>query len=431
MNHFAFLNNILTLYNTVLIKLIILILLSFCSTNVQSQPPQLVNYFNNQISDIQDNKPKNGQILELLIPDIKSSDSSYNFIYYKSNRSKKIKKNIIYSKLGNIKINNAITFANKLTIDSVLNENYKTVLICSWVDENGYVKSKNKKFVNKFIITDLDSALLLNEIILLDKKYISPFSKKDISFSGIKLFFNQYSTSFYLKATFYFILFLWVLSLIRQLYLLVLYKRNPLEIIDRIIYIENNPDKIWLLDLNNNNPDLAEYYWNWQKVFQKSNIFNNLLMNNYNVNKHEAKEINESIKLYNDYMNSEVDPEIIKKHNHQVKIKIKEWESKNNKKVGVDKFDDFDSLFLDYYNNEILNQEDGEIEKKFKKNKFIRGDIWKKFDKNISKIKNSVNDTAITFLKEKGIHIPILNEKPLKKDYYIEMINVLNKYKIT
>ena len=63
MNHFAFLNNILTLYNTVLIKLIILILLSFCSANVQSQPPQLVNYFNNQISDIQDNKPKKGQIL--------------------------------------------------------------------------------------------------------------------------------------------------------------------------------------------------------------------------------------------------------------------------------------------------------------------------------------------------------------------------------
>jgi len=218
--------------------------------------------------------------------------------------------------------------------------------------------------------------------------------------------------------------------LIRQLYLLVLYKRNPLEIIDRIIYIENNPDKIWLLDLNKNNPDLAEYYWNWQKVFQKSNIFNSLLMNNYKVNKREAKEINESIKLYNDYMNSDVDPEIITKHNHQVKIKIKEWESKNNKKVGVDKFDDFDSLFLDYYNNEILNQEDGEIEKKFKKNKFIRGDIWKKFDKNISKINNSVNDTAVKFLKEKGIHIPILNEKPLKKDYYIEMINVLNKYKI-
>jgi hypothetical protein len=430
MNHFAFLNNILTQYNKVFKKLIILILLFFCSTNVQSQPPSLVNYFNNQISDIQDSKPKNGQILELLIPEIKSPDSSYNFIYYKSNRSKKIKKNIIYSILGNIKINNAKTFANKLTVDSVLNENDKTILICSWVDENGYVKSKNKKFVNKFIITDLDSALLLNEIILLDKKYISPFSKKDISFSGIKLFFNQYSTSFYLKATFYFILFLWVLSLIRQLYLLVLYKRNPLEIIDRIIYIENNPDKIWLLDLNKNNPDLAEYYWNWQKVFQKSNIFNSLLMNNYKVNKREAKEINESIKLYNDYMNSDVDPEIITKHNHQVKIKIKEWESKNNKKVGVDKFDDFDSLFLDYYNNEILNQEDGEIEKKFKKNKFIRGDIWKKFDKNISKIKNSVNDTAVKFLKEKGIHIPILNEKPLKKDYYIEMINVLNKYKI-
>jgi len=154
MNHFAFLNNILTQYNKVFKKLIILILLFFCSTNVQSQPPSLVNYFNNQISDIQDSKPKNGQILELLIPEIKSPDSSYNFIYYKSNRSKKIKKNIIYSILGNIKINNAKTFANKLTVDSVLNENDKTILICSWVDENGYVKSKNKKFVNKFIITD-------------------------------------------------------------------------------------------------------------------------------------------------------------------------------------------------------------------------------------------------------------------------------------
>lgn len=413
-------------FNIYIIKFIIL--LPFCSTNVQSQPARLVNHFNNQVSDIQNNKPKNGQILELLIPEIKSPDSSYNFIYYKSNSSKKIK-NIKYSILGNIKIKNASTFANKLTVDSVLNEKDKTILICSWIDEKGYVKSKNKKFENKFIISDLDSALLLNEIILLDRKYILPFTKKDISFKGIKSFFDQYYTSFYLKITIYFIFFLWILSLIRQLYLIVLYRRNPLEKIDRIIYIENNTDKIWLLDLNENNPDLAEYYWNWQKDYEKFNFFKNLIYSKYNLNKHEAEEINKSIKLYNEYMNSEVDPEIIKMHNHQVKIKIKEWESKNNKKVGVDKFDDFDSLFLDYYNNEILNQEDGEIEKKFKKNKFIRGDIWKKFDKNISKIKNSVNDTAITFLKEKGIHIPILDAKPLKQEYYQEMINVLNKYK--
>ncbi len=428
MNHFTPFKNILRNYKTLLIKSIISILLISNSTNVQSQTPSLVKYFNCQISDLQDNKPKHGQIVELSIPEIKTPDSIYNYIYYKSRKSKKVKKVIKYSVSGNIKIGNASTFANKLAIDSILNENDKTILICSWLDENGYLKSKDKKFRNKFIISDLDSALLLNEIKLLDKKYIPPFSKKYISFSGVKLFFNQYYTSFYLKATIYFILFLWVLNLTKQLYLLILYKRNPLEIIDPISYIENNPDKIWLLDLNENNPDLAEYYWNWQKVFQKSNVFNTLLMNKYKVNRHEAKEINESIKLYSDYMNSEVDPEIIKKYNSEVEIQIKEWESKNNKTVGG-KFDDVESIFASYYSQKSVSREAGWIEKKFQKYSFGKN-IWKNFDRKIKNAENEIDKTAVPYLHERGLHVPILDEKPLKKDYYLEMINVLNKYKI-
>ena len=73
-------------------------------------------------------------------------------------------------------------------------------------------------------------------------------------------------------------------------------------------------------------------------------------------------------------------------------------------KITLKEFEDFTDLFVDYYKNKSKNQQDGWIERTFKKYPSLKN-IWKNFDQHIGDIEKNVDRTAKPFLKSQGIDV--------------------------
>jgi len=73
-------------------------------------------------------------------------------------------------------------------------------------------------------------------------------------------------------------------------------------------------------------------------------------------------------------------------------------------KITLKEFQDFTDLFVDYYKNKTKNQEEGWIERTFKKYPELKN-IWRKFDRAIANIEKDVDRTAKPYLKSKGIDV--------------------------
>ncbi len=223
-------------------------------------------------------------------------------------------------------------------------------------------------------------------------------------------------------STLCYITIIWLLYLIRKVSIAQIYKARPSEKIDKLDFIQSNPEKKWLFDLNQKEPDLAQYYWYWQQENLTSRKYNQNSQHNYTANnKSIIKEIKKAIVAYNDYMNSEVDPKIIATYNESVQDIIKKYQSKNGSNTG--NFRSAEDIFLTYLNNKTANREDGWIEKSFAK------DIWKSFDKKIREAESKIDQSAIAYLSNLGIKIPIFDGKPEQSIYFNHLVSVLRKYK--
>lgn len=238
-------------------------------------------------------------------------------------------------------------------------------------------------------------------------------------------FINQISIWVLIASTLVYVAFCWLISrLSYQKKVRNEIRDNSSQIIDPIELIENNENKVWLLSLREKDSKIALHYWNWEEDLKRYDYTKESFQNKYNVtSKNEVNEINLAIKTYNNYMNKEIDPKLKEEYKRELRSTLGKI-----KKSPSGHFETVSDIFLAYYDAKSKIEEDGWIEKAFKRDSNLKN-IWKGFDKSIEKMEERTDKIASPYLlKNNGLQMPKINFRPLEEELYNKLVRVLSKY---